>query len=136
MKADLRRQNNSKNFLKYHIIFVCKYRKKLLVGSLKSAMKTLLEEATIDTDVEIELMESDIDHIHLLVRSIPRISISSIVRHLKQKSTIGIWRKPLYRKFLKNHFWKERTFWSDGYFVSTIGYASEETIRKYIAEQG
>jgi REP element-mobilizing transposase RayT len=45
-------------------------------------------------------------------------------------------RGAFYEKELKKHFWKERTFWSDGYFCCTIGNASQETIRQYIESQG
>jgi putative transposase len=67
-------------------------------------------------------MESDINHIHFLIRYIPRLSVSSIVRKLKQESTKQIW--------------LEKTFWSDGYFACSIGEASPETIREYILNQG
>ena len=53
-----------------------------------------------------------------------------IAHQLKQISTFRIWKK--YAKELKKHFWKERTFWSDGYFVCSTGDASTETIQKYI----
>lgn len=70
-----------------------------------------------------------------IIRYIPRLSITSIVRKLKQESTYHIWRST-HRSFLFKHFWKERTFWSDGYFVCSIGEASPDTIRQYIITQG
>lgn len=85
-------------------------------------------------DFEIKTMETDIDHIHFLISSTPQISVSQIIRVLKQESTIGIWKK--YFSFLKKCFWKEHTFWSDGYFCSTIGNVSEKTLQKYIEKQG
>ena len=65
-------RNRHKYYLKTHLIFVCKYRKQLLTG-------------------DIDIMESDKDHIHLLVSYSPDISITSIVRILKQKSTHQLW---------------------------------------------
>ena len=79
-------------------------------------------------------MESDNNHIHLLLSYSPDVSITSIVRKLKQKSTIELWKK--HKDYLKKCFWKEHTFWSDGYFVCSIGEANPETIRKYIENQG
>jgi len=76
----------------------------------------------------------DQDHIHCEVSSEPRISPLAMVRKLKQESTIQLWQR--HEKELKKHFWKERTFWSDGYFCCTIGNASQETIRQYIESQG
>lgn len=126
--------NRSRHYLKYHLIMVCKYRKKLLIDPLKEDMKSILQTIADRSDFEIELFESDIDHLHFLIRSIPRLSISSIVRRLKQESTLAIWKK--HQKLLSNHFWKEHTFWSDGYFVCSIGEASPQTIRQYILSQG
>lgn len=126
--------NRSKHYLKCHLIFVCKYRKKLLVGDLDNDMKSIMQSITSKADFEIEVFESDIDHIHFLIRYIPRLSVTSIVRKLKQESTIAIWQK--HKNILSKNFWKEHTFWSDGYFVCSIGEASPDTVRQYILSQG
>lgn len=137
----MRKQNNyistnrSKHYLKCHLIFVCKYRKQLLLGQLNDDMKAILLSITDKSDFEIEVMESDKDHVHFLIRYIPRLSITSIVRKLKQESTYHIWHST-YKSFLLKHFWKEHTFWSDGYFVCSVGEASPETVRQYILSQG
>ena len=75
--------NRSKHYLKCHLIFVCKYRKKLLVGQLKEDMRSILLNITSNSDFEIEVFESDLDHIHFLIRYIPSLSITSIVRKIK-----------------------------------------------------
>jgi len=126
--------NRSKHYLKIHLIFVCKYRKPLLMGNLNEDMKTILENITNNSDFSIEVMESDINHIHFLIRYIPRLSVSSIVRKLKQESTKQIW--SLYSDILNQEFWLEKTFCSDGYFACSIGEASPDTIREYILNQG
>jgi putative transposase len=126
--------NRSKHYLKCHLIFVCKYRKKLLVDALDNDMKAIMQSITSNSDFEIEVFESDIDHIHFLIRYIPRLSVTSIVRKLKQESTIAIWK--LHKNILSKNFWKEHTFWSDGYFVCSIGEASPDTVRQYILSQG
>ena len=59
--------NRSKHYLKIHLIFVCKYRKPLLMGNLNEDMKTILENITNNSDFNIEVMESDINHIHFLI---------------------------------------------------------------------
>ena len=126
--------NRSTHYLKCHLIFVCKYRKKLLHGPLEKTLKAILLSITHRSDFDIEIFESDRDHIHFLIRYIPRLSVSSIVRRLKQESTIAIWEK--HSQLLAKHFWKEHTFWSDGYFVCSIGEAAPDTIRQYILSQG
>lgn len=97
-------------------------------------VKSIFEEIGARSDFSFETMEVDQDHMHCLVKSEPGISPLAIVRRLKQESTSRLWRT--YEKDLQRHFWKECTFWSDGYFCCTIGNASEEAIRHYIANQG
>ena len=127
-------KNKHKYYLKAHLIFVCKYRKLLLTDGIDSTIKSCFLEISASSKFDIEIMESDKDHIHLLISYSPDISITSIVRRLKQQSTHELWSK--YPSCLKKHFWKKHTFWSDGYFVCSIGEADPETIRKYIENQG
>jgi len=134
VKAKYHHSSHSKYLIKLHIVFAVKYRKKLLVDSLDEDMKQLLFEISQEKGFTIDTMQSDIDHIHILVDIPPTLSAFQIVHQLKQLSTFRIWKK--YAMELKKHFWKERTFWSDGYFVCSTGDASTETIRKYIEEQG
>jgi putative transposase len=126
--------NRSKHYLKCHLIFVCKYRKKLLVGQLKEDMRFILLNITSNSDFEIEVFESDINHIHFLIRYIPRLSISQLVRRLKQESTRQLWL--LHHTTLRQYYWYRKILWSDGFFVCSIGEASPETIREYILNQG
>lgn len=79
-------------------------------------------------------MEVDKDHIHFMISSVQKISPLQIVRVLKQQSTIDIWK--LHKNELKKQYWKENTFWTDGYFCSTIGEVSSETLKHYIRNQG
>jgi hypothetical protein len=72
-------------------------------------------------------MEVDKDPIHLLVKSSPKISTLQIVRRLKQISTHRIWQS--HPTELRKQFWKVHTFWSDGYFVCSIGNVSRETVK-------
>jgi len=94
----------------------------------------LFEAIAAESDFSFEQMQVDQDHLHCLVKSEPRIAPLAIVRKLKQEFTILLWK--IYESALKRHFWKERTFWSDGYFCCTIGNASQETIKRSIESQG
>lgn len=124
----------SKFIIKYHIILVCKYRKQLLVGAVEYDMKKIMRHISEMSDFDIEVMETDKNHLHMMVRSEPKLSPLQIVRRLKQMSISAVWKK--YRDFLRHNFYKEHTFWTDGYFVSSIGNVSQETIKKYIENQG
>ena len=127
-------KNHSKFLIKYHIILVCKYRKQLLVGAVEYDMKKIMRHISEMSDFDIEVMETDKNHLHMMVRIEPKLSPLQIVRRLKQMSTSAVWKK--YRDFLRHNFYKEHTFWTDGYFVSSIGNVSQETIKKYIENQG
>ena len=126
--------SHCKYLLNSHLIFVVKYRKKLLVGDMDDAMKQVLFEVGQESDFAIEVMETDKDHVHLLVDYPPKLSMASIVNRLKSMSTNRIWK--LKQTELKTVFWKENTFWSDGYFCCSTGDASTDTIKQYIEEQG
>lgn len=135
MKANVKRSYNSRSsskfLLKAHMIFVVKYRKSLLVGRMKrEIMRILLESQT--KNFKIEVMESDNDHLHMLINYVPQVALSNVARRLKQMTAYGIWQIC----DLRDEFWRERTFWTDGYFVCSVGDASEETVRRYIESQG
>ena len=78
-------------------------------------------------------MESDKDHIHILVSASPNISPRQIASILKQKSTYELWQT--YRDELEKQFWKKHIFWSPSYFVASIGSVSKEALERYIANQ-
>ena len=126
-------KNHSKFILRYHIILVCKYRKNLMIQYGEFVKENML---SISQKYDFTILEIEVDknHIHLLVESEPKISPLMIVRVLKQQITIRLWNK--FSDKLSKYFWKERTFFTDGYFVSTIGEVSTETLRKYIQNQG
>jgi putative transposase len=93
-----------------HLIFVCKYRKKLL-RTFGYDIKLIMYKIAEEKDFGIMEIEVDQDHIHLLVEYNPTQSILQLVRLLKQISTYRIWRMKNHSVLLKKHFWKERTFW-------------------------
>jgi len=124
---------SAKYLLKIHLILVCKYRKQLLIETGDYCKQAMFEISQI-SNFKIDTMEVDKDHIHLLLDIEPKVSVSSIVNRLKSISTNRLWKR--YKDYLKNHFWKERTLWSDGYFVCSTGNANMETIKKYIETQG
>ena len=118
-----------------HLIFVIKYRKQILI-KYGSEIKQMLSNIAEEKNFKIIETEVDKDHVHLLVNYSPAQSILDIVRSLKQVSTYRIWRQNNNYLYLSKQFWKERTFWSDGYFACSIGNISKETIEKYIQNQG
>ncbi len=103
--------NRSKHNLKAHLILVCKYRKKLLQGDLNNFIKSVIDEIATQSHFIIIAMESDIDHLHLMVQYIPRMSISSIIAKIKQITTYRVWRDKRFIPFYcKNTFGKKKLF--------------------------
>ncbi len=109
--------NRSKHNLKAHLILVCKYRKKLLQGDLNNFIKSVIDEIATQSNFIIIAMESDIDHLHLMVQYIPRMSISSIISRIKQITTYRVWRDKRFIPYCKNTFGK-KNFWTDGFLFA------------------
>lgn len=125
---------HAKTHLRYHIIFSTKYRKKCL-NQIHDSVIEAFKKSEINSHYKILTMELDKDHIHLLITFKPFLSISQVVRRLKQLSTKYIWEDN--EDFLKTFYYKkEKVLWTHGYFCSTIGEVSETTIKKYIENQG
>ena len=127
--------NRRKYLLQYHIIFVCKYRKNIfsfkeISESIKKYSKAICDRHNII----IKNMETDKDHIHYMIEANPSISVSDIVKLIKSYTTYHLWKD--YSIYLEKYYWKEKTLWTDGYFVSSIGNVSEETLQRYIENQG
>lgn len=95
--------NRSKHYLKCHLILVTKYRRNILVGQLNEDLKSIFTSIANNSDFEIEVMESDINHIHFLIRYIPRLSVSQIIRRLKQESTRQLWLQ--HHSTLRQYYW-------------------------------
>ena len=92
---------------------------------------------------KIELVETDrekVDHVHFLIKATPQVAPGEIVNKLKQTSTYDMWHTNRTREILSKVYWKTNKhghlLWTHGYFCSSIGDASSETIRNYIASQG
>lgn len=114
---------------KYHIVFVLKYRKKVLYGRVRKEIGPILRDLCNQKGVEI--IEGHImpDHIHMCVSIPPKYSVAQFVGFIKGKSAVRIHRGVLgYRKITGLHFW------ATGYCVSTVG-LEEEAILNYIRNQ-
>jgi len=115
--------------LGYHLIWCPKYRRKVLVGEVKKHLKQLLYEKAKEIEVEIIEMEIMPYHVHLFVKGKPTDSPHWIVQQFKGY-TSRILRKE--HKTLRSRL---PTLWTRSYYVESVGYISEQTIREYIEEQ-
>ena len=134
-KGDLMANKNNelahtKWMCKYHIVFTPKYRRKIIYNQLKVDIRDILKQLCAYKGVEILEGHLMPDHIHMLVSIPPKYSISSFMGYLKGKSALMIFDRHANLKYKFGN----RHFWSEGYYVSTVG-LNEATIRKYIQEQ-
>lgn len=115
---------------KYHLIFVPKYRKRVIYGRLRREIGPVLRELFRQKGVDVLEGYAMPDHVHICVSIPPKFSVAEVVGHVKGKSAIQLHRRFLGRKqnFTGFHFW------SRGYCVSTVG-RDEKTIREYIKNQ-
>lgn len=129
------RGGHSKYSMKVHLIFVTKYRKKIFMSDRRADdVKQFLYDSSRKYGYRIIQMETDKDHVHILLEYNPKVSVSDIVRMLKQYSTYQMWN--YHCEYLSMQYWKHRILWSDGYFACSIGQVSQEIIEKYIQSQG
>lgn len=128
------RHNRRKYNLKIHMVLVTKYRKPLLHGVIADDIKQKIFDLANIHDYKIIAMETDKDHIHLLLEYDTTDRVCDIVKMIKQETTYYLWQK--YSGFLSKQYWKKKIFWSDGYFACSIGEVSSTTIQRYIENQG
>lgn len=135
---ELQTNSHCKNLILYHLIFVCKYRRKCFSNKdFAENLKLQFFEIAKKYDFEIDTIDLDYskpDHIHILVRSVPTLSPLQIVRALKQQTNIWTWKN--YETYLKTFYWKSHHLWTRGYFCSTVGNVSADTIHEYLEKQG
>jgi putative transposase len=127
-------RRHNKNLLMVHLILVTKYRKSLFSGALREDVKQIIFDICAEHHWYVRRMETDKDHIHILLQYSPNDSVSNIVSVIKQYSTHRMWGK--HSKILGQHYWKHKCLWSGGYFAASVGNASQETIKHYIENQG
>ena len=127
-------RSHCKGMLKVHLIFVTRFRRPLLTGLAALDCKQYLENIAKNHHWSILKMETDKDHVHLLLQYPPTDCIRQIVKVLKQQSTYWMWQK--HNLPLRKYYWYQNTLWSKGYFYCSIGDVSSEIIEMYIENQG
>ncbi|MGQ9855888.1 MAG: IS200/IS605 family transposase [Fervidobacterium sp.] len=117
--------------IQYHIAWCVKHRHKILQGEIETKLKEILQEIAKEQGIEILAMETNIDHVHLLVDCSPQHYIPDLIKALK-----GVSAKRLFQTFpeLKSKLWGGH-LWNPSYFVATVSENTEEQIRKYIDSQ-
>ena len=115
---------------KYHIVFIPKYRRKVLYRELRKYLGEVFRRLSEQRESRIEEGHLMPDHVHMMISIPPKYAVSQVVGYIKGKSAIHIAR--VYGERKRNYVGQH--FWARGYFVSTVG-RDEEVIREYIRHQ-
>jgi putative transposase len=115
---------------KYHVVFIPKYRRKVLYGELRQHLGDVFRKLALQKESRIEEGHLMLDHVHMMISIPPKYAVSQVVGFIKGKSAIHLARTYGERKrnFVGQHFWAR------GYFVSSVG-RDEAAIREYIKNQ-
>ncbi len=122
---------HTKTDLKVHLVWVPKYRKKVLTGEIATRARDILRQIAMEHEIDIISGKVSSDHVHVFVSYRPNQEISQIVQWMK-----GISSRILLSEYphLKKQFWG-RHFWARGYFAVSSGNITDEMIQQYIEEQ-
>ena len=117
--------------IQYHMVWCVKYRHEILVADIEKDLKEILRNISEELEIKIVEMETDKDHIHLLIECSPQHFIHRIIKILKGSSA-----RKLFVKYpeLKKRLWGGH-LWNPSYFVATVSENTEEQIKKYIQTQ-
>ena len=122
---------HTKWMCKYHIVFTPKYRRKMIYNQYREDVREIIKQLCSYKGVEILGGNVMSDHVHILVSIPPKMSVSSFMGYLKGKSALMMFDRHANLKYKFGN----RHFWSEGYYVSTVG-LNEAVIKKYIQDQG
>lgn len=122
--------SHSKWNCKYHLVFIPKYRKKVLYGKIRAFLAKKFHELALQKGCKIEKGNMVQDHVHMLISIPPKLAVSDVIGYIKGKSAIAV-----ARQFGgKERNFNGEKFWARGYAVSTVGF-EEDQIRSYIKNQ-
>jgi len=127
-----RKSSHTTYDIKFHLVWITKYRKAVLTGEIAKRVRELIREICRTCDVEIIRGHVAKDHVHIFVSAPPHISVSKLMQSIKGKSS-----RKMMSEFrnLSKQFWG-RHIWGRGYFVASSGNVTDEVIMQYIELQG
>jgi len=118
--------------LKYHLVIVTKYRRKALTASMRALVKETFVSVLTKWRCEVVEFGGEADHVHLLFSAHPALELSRVVNNLKTASSRRL--RNTFPEQVKRHYWKP-VFWHRAYYIGSVGDASLETVKRYVANQ-
>lgn len=119
--------------LLYHIVLPVRYRRKVFNEEIEDTLREVCIGITQRYEINFIEIGSDEDHIHFLVQSVPKISITQIVKTVKSITAKHIFKR---HPEVKSMLWGGK-FWTSGFYANTVGqYGNEEIIKEYVQGQG
>lgn len=126
---EIRSNNNVVYRCTYHVVWCPKYRRKVIVGDVDTRLQQIIREVCAERDAHIVELETMPDHVHLLVSCDPQYGIHRLVKQIKGRSS----------RYIRQEFPSVRsripTLWTNSYFVATVGGATLEIVKQYVANQ-
>jgi len=132
LAMELDRNQHSVYLLHYHLVMVVKYRRKVINNAISNRLMNIFSHIGNNYGISLEEWNHEIDHVHVMFRSIPSTNISKFINAYKSASSRIIKREYLQ---IKDKLWKE-AFWSKSYCLISTGGVTIDVIRKYIESQG
>ena len=126
-------KSHNKTVLLYHLVFPSKYRRKIFTKEIEETLDNICKEIAERYEINFLEIGNDEDHVHFLIQGIPKMPVSRIVQIVK-----SITARELFSKHpeIKKMLWGGH-LWTSGFYANTVGqYASEDTIKKYVQNQG
>jgi putative transposase len=126
-----RKSSHSLYDIKYHFVWVTKYRRQILFGAVGLRVRELVREVCSTYDIEILQGSISKDHVHVFLSCPPNMSPSKVMQYIKGKTS----RKLMMEfKHIQKQYWG-RHLWAQGYFVASSGNVTDEVIMEYIKQQ-
>ena len=122
---------HSKHILFYHLVWCVKYRRTVLTRQIGDRVKEIVKQIAVEQSVVIDAIETDTDHVHILLQLKPTHNIPKLVQFFKGRSARFIF---LEFPEIKNRLWGGH-LWSPSYFITTAGGAPLETLKNYVENQ-
>ena len=132
LTMELRRNSHHVFRIMYHFVWIPKYRHKIFIEPYRESLKLIIKKIGYDYNIEIVELEMPSDHVHMVVKSEPKVSPSDIMQIIKSISARSFFK--LYPQIKRKYFWGGK-LWTQSFFVETVGNTNDKIIREYVQNQ-